>query len=117
MLVWSIWTQENQIRLLQPCCSTHQIAQVSKDRLGEFQAIQPTPKRQVQQSRVLGKPPPSKDLFKINFDGAIFSKANKFGIGVVIWNNQGLVLASLSLQLLQAYCPLEVEALAVAKAL
>ena len=36
---------------------------------------------------------------------------------MMIWNNQGLVLASLLQQLPQAYGPLEVEALAIAKAL
>ena len=50
------------------------------------------------------KPPPN-DLFKINFDGAIFSNANNYRIGVVIQNNQGLVIASLTQQLPKAYCP------------
>ena len=36
---------------------------------------------------------------------------------MMIWNNQGLVLASLLQQLPQAYGPLEVEALAIVKAL
>ena len=44
-------------------------------------------------------------------------EADKSEIDMVIWNNQGLVLASLLQQLPQAYCPLEVEALAIAKAL
>ena len=42
---------------------------------------------------------------------------NKFGIGVVIRNNQGLVITSLSKQLLQAYYLEKIEALAAAKAL
>ena len=42
---------------------------------------------------------------------------NKFGIGVVIRNNQGLVITSLSKQLLQAYYLEKIEPLAAAKAL
>ena len=49
--------------------------------------------------------------------GAIFQEANKSGIGVVIRNSQGLILAPLSQLLPQAYIAVEVEALAVAKAL
>lgn len=61
------------------------------------------------------KPPP-KNLAKIDFDVAIFSEANKSRIGVVVRNSQGLVLASCSQQLPQAYYPLEIKALAAAKA-
>ena len=34
--------------------------------------------------------------FKINFDGAIFLGENKSKIGVVVYDSQGLVIASLS---------------------
>ena len=91
------------------------MAWVSKEWLGEFHAVQPIPKTRVSQPCVQWKPPPE-NLAKINFDGAIFSEANKSWIGVVVRNSQGLVLASYSQQLPQAYCPLEVEAMAAAKA-
>ena len=52
-------------------------------------------------THVSWKAPPT-DSFKINFDGAIFPRENKFGIRVVIRNSQGLVIASLSQQLPQA---------------
>ena len=48
---------------------------------------------------------------KINCHGAIFSDKKKSGIGVVIHDNLGLVLGSLSKQLPQAYTPLEIEAM------
>ena len=56
-------------------------------------------------------------MLKINFDGAVFRKENRSGVGVVIWNSKALVIASLSQQLPRAYQPLEVEALAVVRAL
>ena len=60
--------------------------------------------------------PPLADLMKINFDGAIFSSSNAAGIGVVIKNNLGQVIASCSEQLPQAFNSVDVEALAAAKA-
>ena len=56
-------------------------------------------------------------LVKINFDGAVFSASNMFGIGVVIWDSNGAVLASCSQKIPQAYKVEEIEALAALKAL
>ena len=56
-------------------------------------------------------------MFKINFDGAISKVANKFGICVVIRDNQGLAITSFFQQLPQAYRVEEIEALVVARAL
>ncbi|KAK7814598.1 hypothetical protein CFP56_016855 [Quercus suber] len=36
---------------------------------------------------------------KANFDGAIFSQDGLAGIGIIIWNEQGLVMAALSQQI------------------
>ena len=55
-------------------------------------------------------------LVKIDFDGAVFSESNQFGVGVVIRDNNGAVLASCSEKIHQAYKPDEVEALAALKA-
>ena len=54
---------------------------------------------------------------KINYDGAIFPKENKSGIGVVIRDERGKVIASCSKLLHQAYSSREVEAMAAATAL
>ena len=53
---------------------------------------------------------------KINFDGTVFSESNQSGIGVAIQDNNGIVLASCSEKIHQAYKPEEVEALAALKA-
>ncbi|XP_075645829.1 uncharacterized protein LOC142616999 [Castanea sativa] len=68
------------------------------------------------QSRQRWRAPPE-DMAKINFDGAVFSGENKSGIGVVIRDSAGLVIASCSKKLQQAYGSAEVEALAAATAL
>ena len=52
------------------------------------------------------------NLVKINFDDAVFSKDNFFGVGAVIRDENGLVLGLCTKRLPQAYNAVEVEALA-----
>lgn len=61
--------------------------------------------------------PPPLDLFKINYDGAVFAGQNRSGIGIVILDSQGLVIASLVQQVSQAYKLVEIEVMAATKAL
>ena len=61
--------------------------------------------------------PPPANLVKINFNGAIFSKENYSGVGVVIKDENGLVLGSCTKCLPQAYSAMEVEAMAATTAL
>ena len=56
-------------------------------------------------------------MVKANFDGAIFTKEHRSGIGVVLRDDQDSVLASLSRQVSQVYNPLEIKALAAEAAL
>ena len=60
--------------------------------------------------------PPQHGLVKINCDGARFTAENRVGIGVVIHDNEGMVLGSMSKQIPQAYSPVEIEAMAVTTA-
>ena len=38
-------------------------------------------------------------LLKVNFDGAYFAEDNKAGLGIIICNNVGLVMAALTQQI------------------
>ena len=60
--------------------------------------------------------PPDASWYKINFDGAFFVKENCAGVGVVIRNEQGLVMASLSQKIPLPFTVIEVEALAARRA-
>ena len=56
-------------------------------------------------------------MYKINFDGAMFTDEDRARIEVVIRNSQGMVMASMSHNV---HCPIsavELETLAIAKAL
>ena len=55
------------------------------------------------------------NFVKVNFDDVIFSKENKSGVGVVVWDDKGL--GSCTKRLAQAYNAVEVEAMAAATAL
>ena len=57
------------------------------------------------------------NLVKINFDGVVFSKENKAGIGVVVRNENRLVLGSCTKRLSQAYSAMEIETMVATTAL
>ena len=107
------------MRLNQLEDAIHQIAHLSKNWLVEYQARQvslgPSPTH-TQPTRCRWKPPPS-GAVKINFDGAIFPKEKKSGIGVVIRDNKGLIIASCSKVVHQVLGVFDIEALAAVWAL
>ena len=81
----------------------------------EFQLLHPvTPKLQ-HRKRTRWKPP-DVDSFKVNYDGATFNEQGKAGIGVVIRNSEGPVMASLSQQVPLPATVAQVEALAARRA-
>ncbi|KAL0004551.1 hypothetical protein SO802_012112 [Lithocarpus litseifolius] len=116
MFFWSIWTQRNQLRTQQPYCPLSQLSQLAKDRFYEFKASHPAalPRRGQQQTTWS---PPAQNAFKINYDGALFPDTNRSGIGVVIHNGDGQVIASLAQPLNQTFKAVEIEALAASRAL
>ena len=116
MVVWIIWQQWNNSRLGKHVLMPFQILQQAREKLREFSTLQiPTsPPRTTPASCWR---PLDHDYIKINFDGALFSKENRAGIGVVIRNEAGLVLASLSQQIPLPTTVSEVETLAGRRAL
>ena len=60
--------------------------------------------------------PPPPPLLKINFDGAVFKEKGEAGIGVVVWDSHGMVIASLAEKFQLPSSSDEVEALAAVRA-
>ena len=56
-------------------------------------------------------------MVKINFDGAIFKIENKSGIGVVVQDPTGAVLASMAQSFSPALTRVEIKVVAAARAL
>lgn len=55
-------------------------------------------------------------MVKVNFDGAVFKDLGEVGIGVVVLDSQGLVLASMSEKILLSQSITDVEAMVVVRA-
>ena len=117
---WSVWNQRNQVRVRAAAMALHQIPGASRSLLQEYQSSSLSSdshfQRQTQLVQQRWKPPPA-TFVKINFDGAVFSKDKRSGVGAVIRDENGLVLGSCTKLLPQAYSAVEVEALAAATAL
>ena len=97
----------------------HQVAAQSAEMLAQFKANTEASGMQVRSNETGGNRwrAPQAGFVKVNFDGAVFSELNMSGIGVVIRDNNGAVLASCSEKLSQAYKAEETKALAARKAL
>ena len=54
--------------------------------------------------------PPSNQLYKVNVDGVIFKERNESGVGVIICDVNGLVMAAMCKKFHAPLGPLEVEA-------
>ena len=78
--------------------------------MGEDKGCQPNAKPTSTTTETSMAAPPM-NVYKINYDGQVFAGANKLGIGVVICDCHGQIIAVLVQQLGQAYQLLNVEAL------
>ena len=95
MMGWTIWFRRNAIHSTPPGIPIDQLQQCVIDSLLEFRAAQP--RKQPTPPWPLSKWfPPVKDYYKVNFDGTVFKEEDKVGIGVIIRNCHGMVMASLS---------------------
>ena len=88
--------------------------QSAEERWNKFKRYNLTPEqvRTKPQARWKALPP---NNYKINYDGAISNADNTVGIGVVVRDCHGEVIASLVQQLDQAYQPVEVVAMAACR--
>ena len=88
MVVWTIWHQRNNIRLGKQVLLPSQILEQAREKLQEFSSFH-NPTSPPTATPASCWRPPNHNYVKINFDGALFSKENRAGIGVVIPTKQG----------------------------
>ena len=69
-MLWTLWNRRNNLRLGKPALSLGQVVEFAQD-------------------RILEKNP-------CNIDGAVFADEGLAGLGVVIRNDHGLIMASLT---------------------
>lgn len=96
VLCWCIWTNRNQVVFQNTAQSEREIAWFASDYYQEVCAVQTC----VWVSPHANMPtrwfPPAEGLFKANFDGACSAADEFIGVGVVVRDHQGAVIAALS---------------------
>ena len=115
---WTIWNQRNKVRLNLQACPLHHVAEQTAELLAQYRANTEASGMQVRSNGNGGNrwKALQAGFMKVNFDGAVFDDANKLGVGVVVRDSYGAVLASCSKKIFQAYKAEVTEALTVGKA-
>ncbi|XP_065616751.1 uncharacterized protein LOC136062066 [Quercus suber] len=111
MVIWAVWKRRNELRVGKGGENLINLVQQARTRLQDFllhNFAATTPMGQTQSQWQ----PPMHQQYKINFDGALFTAENLAGIGVVIRDSMGLVMASLAQRIPLPSIAIEVEALA-----
>ncbi|CAL5355830.1 unnamed protein product [Camellia sinensis] len=116
-LCWGLWMRHNQAIF----CDTHASAEATVamvcNLVSDFDQAQQRIQGPLLRDRVVCWCAPAEGWFKVNFDGARFKELQTVGVGVVIRNSMGEVMAAMTEQLpfwVDADC---VEAFAAAKAI
>ena len=91
-----IWMTRNRAFFNNVCLPLEKIPMQARALVQEFHHIRPTHAKIPRTARVVCWKPPPPGVVKINFDGAIFSTQSSAGLGVIIRDHAGLVLAALS---------------------
>ena len=99
-MAWSIWNRRNQVQFNEEACPLQRIDQLSKERRAEFQNLHLVSPKQKHEMHTKWEPP-DLGVFKVNYDGALFTKTGRARLEVVIRNSEGVVMASLSQQIPQ----------------
>ena len=79
-----------------PCYNSDQVAPQAKEKLAKFNFALPQKPPRLPSQKVAWKPPSDPSMFKINFNGVVFTEEKNSGIGVVIHDYQGSVIAFLA---------------------
>jgi hypothetical protein len=96
IISWSLWQRRNKQRLHQEVEAIDQVSTRARAYLDEFvSSIEPLHPAEPTSTLAIKWHPPSRHNFKINYDGAVFKETNEAGIGVVVRNKAGHVMASL----------------------
>ena len=94
-IAWFIWCRKNKTRCNEPSVPLGKILESAASLLMEFQSSVKYGAKTVTQRNIKWKPPDGVTV-KTNFDGAMFAESDQAGIGVVVRNHRGHVMATLA---------------------
>ena len=95
-IAWCIWFNRNAARVGSPSLPLSQIHRDALERFNEFETATLPPLHTTVESHPTHWLPPPPLQLKSNCDGAIFHGLNCAGLGIVIQNSEGSVIAALS---------------------
>ncbi|XP_042972957.1 uncharacterized protein LOC122304758 [Carya illinoinensis] len=112
VLCWSLWYRRNQMQMEQTIIQPVQAAEHAISIYKAFKDVQGTTSRQQLQQLSKWQAPPD-GFLKVNVDGAIFVDQRRAGIGVVLWDTNGVVLMAASKTEMEVDEAATIEAIAV----
>ena len=115
-VAWSIWTNRNVVRHGRTKKTSEALVKWSTQYLTEYRNAHSPSEPVLRNPAVRWSPPPT-SRFKMNLDGAVFKEQKAAGIGVLIRDEQGQIVATLRQKINAHLGALEVEAKAVEVAL
>ncbi|KAL0003702.1 hypothetical protein SO802_011263 [Lithocarpus litseifolius] len=117
MTISEVWQRRNRVHMGEAVLPLSMLPIKANGDLQEFQQLRPTHTDISRTARAVKWRPPTAPCLKVNFDGALFSQDRLAGICVIIWNDQGLVMAALSQQIPSPASVEMVEVIAAHRAL
>ena len=115
VVAWFIWNHRNRLRLNEKGMATDRILSMAKEYLSDFQLKLPKLVPKSSKASIRWRPPVG-ELYKTNFDGAVFSESGEAGIGVVVQDAKGEVIAALAEKITYPGSVVMLEALAARRA-
>ena len=112
---WSLWQRRNRLREHQPTWPLHEVHKRAKEMVMEFLDVQKQVHSPVSRSLWAGWSPPPEGVYKANFDATLFEHCNCVGLGVVVRDCNGDVIAALSQRITLPHSVEHAEALAASQ--
>jgi len=113
-ICWGIWKSRNEVRHGGKRRSSLVIVRSSLKLLEDFQSANEklSRSRLDNHNTIVWKPPPP-SYFKVNVDGALFTKSKQFGMGVMVRDEEGNVVVAMCRKMDLPLGALETEAKAL----
>ena len=94
MILAQVWSRRNKLRVGEASAPLPKLVGLATDSLQEFQRVLSVPQPTVRSVPSDSWTPPPPGWLKINFDGATFKDRKLAGLGGVIRNDNGLIMAA-----------------------
>ena len=116
-IAWSLWQRHNRIRERQQTWPLHEVSRRATEMVLEFFEINQKTTQQVIRPTPVYWHPPQEGMYKANFDAALFDGLGMAGLGVVMRDSMGNIIAALSQKIRSPHSVEMAEALVCNRAL